>query len=452
MKREALSNDSLAVPSGEQVQWVLSQIEHSQAFRSSPRHRALLRHLVDRSQAGDLAALKETVLAVEVFGRPAARFDPRIDSIVRVETRRLRRRLADYFREEGRTAPLRIALPIGSYVPVITSHDLPPAARETTRRARDLVERGEHFLRQPLSRETLEQALARIDDALRESPACAEAHAGRGRAWFNLAVGWHREPPLAAAEAEAALRQALALDEGLAGAHALLAALRHQFQRDWPAAQRSFRRAIELAPTDAFVHSAYGCHLIWRHLSDEAEESLLLSRKLDPQYVNTRRHLVNLRLLQNRLDEARAEIDALSDLAPGNMQVAGLYAVLALRRRDLPEAIRHLEAARAAAPGFAGVLVALAGVQALAGRIDLSDALMQEMRQAFGDAAVSPYVMAIYEARRGLGDQAVATLHRALDGQDPNAVMIGTDVSFEPLHGHAAWPALVRRSREPLPA
>jgi hypothetical protein len=74
------------------------------------------------------------------------------------------------------------------------------------------------------------------------------------------------------------------------------------------------------------------------------------------------------------------------------------------------------------------------------------------MRQAFGDAAVSPYVRAIYEARRGLGDQAIATLHRALDAHDPNGVMIGTDVSLEPLHGHDAWPGLLRRSREPLSA
>lgn len=449
MKREDLSETQPAAPAGEQVEWLLAQIEHSRAFRSSPRHRALLRHLVDRSLVGDHSALKETVLAVEVFGRPAARFDPKVDSIVRVETRRLRRRLADYFREEGRDAPLRITLPVGSYVPLITPHAAPAAGPSATRRARDLAERGEHFLRQPLSRETLDLALARFDEALRESPRFAAAHAGRGRALFNLAVSWHRAPREAAADATAALCQALALDERQASAHALLAALQHQFHRDWPAAQRSFRRAIELAPDDAFVLAAHGCHLIWRDETDAAEAALLRARQLDPQYVNARRHLINLRLRQDRLDEARAEIDAMSDLAPGNMILAGLYAVLAMRRRDLPEAIRQLEAARAAAPDFAGVLVALAGVQAMSGRLDVADALMQELRQRFGDSAVSPYVTAIYQARRGLGDEAMATLRLAIETQDPNAVMIATDMSFEPLHGRADWPALVRQSREP---
>lgn len=91
MKRDTDAIAATALPA-EQVELALALVENSAAFRGSPRHRALLRWLVDRRLADDLGALKESVIAVEVFGRAPARFDPRTDTIVRVEARRLRAR------------------------------------------------------------------------------------------------------------------------------------------------------------------------------------------------------------------------------------------------------------------------------------------------------------------------------------------------------------------------
>ena len=158
------------MPPRAQVELSLAHIEGSAAFRSSRRHRDLLRHLVERTLDGELASLKETVIAVEVFNRSASQFDPKSDTIVRVETRRLRGRLDNYFRAEGRDAALRIELPVGSYVPLIARREPARQQHETTRRARDLVERGEHFLRQALSQSTLEQALQRLTKPCEKHP------------------------------------------------------------------------------------------------------------------------------------------------------------------------------------------------------------------------------------------------------------------------------------------
>src|SRR5664279_2345630 len=115
MKREFDATELLS-PSAAQVELALAQVEASAAFRGSPRHRALLRHLVTRSLGDERHTLKESVIAVEVFGRAAAGFDPRTDTIVRVEARRLRARLADHYRGDGRDALVRFMLPVGSYV------------------------------------------------------------------------------------------------------------------------------------------------------------------------------------------------------------------------------------------------------------------------------------------------------------------------------------------------
>lgn len=93
----------------------LQQLAASSAFRQSPRHVRFLRHLVAAVMAGETTKLREMTLGVEVFYRQAAKFDPRSDSIVRVEARRLRQKLARYYAEEGQQARLEFVLPVGSY-------------------------------------------------------------------------------------------------------------------------------------------------------------------------------------------------------------------------------------------------------------------------------------------------------------------------------------------------
>src|SRR5688572_17084542 len=95
----------------------LARIEASATFRRSPRHQQLLRYLVTRTLVGDSARLKESVLAVEVFGRDPARFDPQKDTTVRVEARRLRQKLSRFYEREGADCALAIRLDAGGYVP-----------------------------------------------------------------------------------------------------------------------------------------------------------------------------------------------------------------------------------------------------------------------------------------------------------------------------------------------
>lgn len=94
----------------------LERILRSDSFAAAARHSRLLRYLVERTLAGDGDQLKEYVLGTEVFDRRGD-YDPRIDSIVRVEARRLRRRLDEYYRGPGRSDPVLITIPKGTYVP-----------------------------------------------------------------------------------------------------------------------------------------------------------------------------------------------------------------------------------------------------------------------------------------------------------------------------------------------
>jgi serine/threonine-protein kinase len=110
----------------ERIQLQLDRILASASFSGSERHRKFLRFVVERALAGDTDKLNEFVLGFEVFNKSES-FDPRIDSIVRVEARRLRERLKKYYEEEGAGDTVVVTLRPRSFVPEFTE----PAAAGT---------------------------------------------------------------------------------------------------------------------------------------------------------------------------------------------------------------------------------------------------------------------------------------------------------------------------------
>jgi serine/threonine-protein kinase len=86
-------------------------------FKNSERLQRFLKFAVECALDGTTGQLKESVLGRVVFDR-GSEFDPRTDSIVRVEAQRLRRRLQEYYEGDGREDAVAIKLQPGSYVPV----------------------------------------------------------------------------------------------------------------------------------------------------------------------------------------------------------------------------------------------------------------------------------------------------------------------------------------------
>ena len=94
----------------------LRSVLDSSCFQRAPKLAQLLSYLCERLFAGEASQIKEYSIGVEVFGRGES-FDQNTDSIVRVEANRLRKRLAEYYGAEGAAHRLKIAIPVGQYVP-----------------------------------------------------------------------------------------------------------------------------------------------------------------------------------------------------------------------------------------------------------------------------------------------------------------------------------------------
>jgi hypothetical protein len=105
----------------------LSRMLAAPTFRRKPRVSAFLEHAVRETLDGNDIRLKEYSIAVSVFGRPED-FDPRMDSIVRVEARRLRQTVDMYYRTDGADDPLLIQFRRGTYVPAFLPRSAAAAA------------------------------------------------------------------------------------------------------------------------------------------------------------------------------------------------------------------------------------------------------------------------------------------------------------------------------------
>jgi serine/threonine-protein kinase len=100
----------------EEVRSQLANLLASDLFANSARLSKFLQVTVEKALAGQAESLKEFVLGHDVFDR-GPDYDPRLDSIVRVEAMRLRRKLAKYYEDAGDADSILILFHPGSYVP-----------------------------------------------------------------------------------------------------------------------------------------------------------------------------------------------------------------------------------------------------------------------------------------------------------------------------------------------
>jgi len=106
----------------------LQRLLNSSIFHRAPNLILLLNYVCARYFERQADQIKEYNIAVEALGRPAD-FDPRGDSIVRVEAHRLRKRLTEFYSREGSDHPVHIEIPPGQYAPrfLIRIPSQPPA-------------------------------------------------------------------------------------------------------------------------------------------------------------------------------------------------------------------------------------------------------------------------------------------------------------------------------------
>ena len=113
---EAHKTEVAHFPPQEECQRQIQKILHSASFRNASMLQHLLQYLAAKAHLNGPESLKEYTIGVEAFGRPQD-FDPKTDTIVRVQIHRLRQKLKEYYDSDGAHDPISIDIPKGHYLP-----------------------------------------------------------------------------------------------------------------------------------------------------------------------------------------------------------------------------------------------------------------------------------------------------------------------------------------------
>lgn len=418
----------------------LARVLASPAFAGALAHQRLLRHLVEQTLAGLSSELKESVLGIEVFQRSAQSFDPRRDSIVRVEARRLRQRLRQHYVDTP-GASLSLVLRSGSYVPEFVQRGGDAALAA----AAELVERGQFFLREGHA-QGYRKALERFEAAVQVAPGHAPGHAGVARAWVQL-VGNTLEPvEPGVGLAKAAVQRALALQPSHADSLVLAAQIAHRFEFDWPAARALFERARRAAPDSAYVRQSQSLSLMVRGEFDAAELVLAQARQLDPMNLGHRAYQALVLLYRRDWDAAEDALQALLDLDPEHVLATSLLAYVHLCRGEPEAALALYQSLSQRQPGWsigwAGEVWALAAL----GRTEAAHAALTVLCQQWADGRyLSPYQLAMAECGLGREAPALTLLEKAVAQRDANALCLPVDPAFDRLAEAPRFKALRRQ-------
>jgi hypothetical protein len=109
--------DEIGIPPQQDSQRQLQRILRSASFRNASMLQQLLLYLAAKVYDHGAETLKEYTIGVEAFGRPND-FDPKTDTIVRVQIHRLRQKLKEYYESDGIHDPILVDIPKGHYLPV----------------------------------------------------------------------------------------------------------------------------------------------------------------------------------------------------------------------------------------------------------------------------------------------------------------------------------------------
>jgi hypothetical protein len=98
----------------ETIRGQIERIINSKSFETSEVHRRLIQYLAEKSITGEADRLKEYTIGLEAFAKPSS-YDPKHDSIVRLQIGRLRQKLAAYYQTEAAADDILVSLPKGAF-------------------------------------------------------------------------------------------------------------------------------------------------------------------------------------------------------------------------------------------------------------------------------------------------------------------------------------------------
>jgi TolB-like protein/Tfp pilus assembly protein PilF len=355
-----------------------------------------------------------------------------------------------YDRELGSTLALQteIAQEIAGEIQRALGADKFALAAEPARRsstsydAYDLYLKGRYFWNKRTG-DGFEQAINYFQQAIAKDPNYAQAYAGLSDSYILLAAYSGAPPAEPMQKARAAATKALRLDEGLAEAHTSLALITENYDWDWPAAEKEYRRAIELNPNYATAYQWYAEYLTWLGRFDEALRASERARELDPLSLIIAADNGMIFYYSRQYDPAEAKLNAVLEMDP-NFTRAHKVREVYVEQGQFAEAVADIEKCRTLF-GMNVYWSSLAYTLGRSGHAAEARRALDELERSNRRQTVNPAAMAWAYAGAEDKDHTLLWLNKAYAQRSNAMTALKVEPGYDFLRGDPRFQDLIHR-------
>ena len=291
------------------------------------------------------------------------------------------------------------------------------------------------------TQQDLQKAIDYFQQAIVLDPSYALAYAGLADAYFALSTTGAGAPDMTT-KARAAALKAMSLDEHLAEAHASLANILRGYDFDFSAAEREFKRALELNPNYAEGHYRYGLALTCMGRHEEAFSEYRRALELDPLSLVINRNYGESLLFARKYEESIAQLKKTLELdanfAQAHSSLSTAYQLTGRYSESVESLARSTELngnseraalmrASFATGGWEGYLRMMAGEGGIA------------------DLASPMYFAAVCYVALGNTEKAFAELNKAYEKREYRLTFLKVDPRLDPLRADPRFSELMRK-------
>ncbi|HEY6118514.1 MAG TPA: protein kinase [Pyrinomonadaceae bacterium] len=329
----------------------------------------------------------------------------------------------------------------------LTGEDQKRLAKRDTENADayELYLKGRHFLNKPTEAD-IRKSIDYFQQAIDRDPNYASAYVGIAQAYGLLGgVLGFVSPRYTATQGKAAVMKALAIDETLDDAHATLAQFKLYYDWDWSAAEKEYKRTLELNPNNPTAHGGYGTYLEALGRFDEAAAERERSRQLDPVSAFTTADvgypLYYARKYDEALEHFRKGIELDSNLSWAHLWIGQVY----VQQARYDEAFNEINRAISLSEGNVRGIATLGHAYAVSGKRSEALKVLAQLQEQAKQKYVSAYFIALIYSGLNEKDQAFAWLEKAYEERHPYLILIKSEPVFDNLRSDPRFQALLRR-------
>ena len=301
-------------------------------------------------------------------------------------------------------------------------------------------------LRTKATEADIRAALVLFERAAARDPGFAEAHRRVCDTYWVLGfTGWGALPPREAQpRAQAACREALKLDQGQGGAHAVLGSMAAFMDWDARAAEAAFQRAVALSPSDAVAMQRYSWFLSALGRHDEAVAVARRALAVDPTAASAAVNLGWILYWARQYDASGAQLQDVLRIRPESPLPSLMLAVVYLQEGRAEQAALRLERALQLAGSTSSSAAQLAHAYAVAGRTAQAERLRAELFARSRREYIPSYWMALVEHGLGRDDAALARLDQAFEDREALPIL-EVEPRWDGLRSNPRFQQLLRR-------